>query len=339
MAGIDQTVLTDVYRGSGSALAIERIPVFALGVTPLISALLLVEVARLLSERFNDWVDAAPTNARRVNGYALIGALLIAAVQANSIANGLEAVDNVIAEPGLQFRLTVVVTLVASTALLAWLATFISANGLGSGIWVLLLVPHLASLPGSALPIFKEVYAKEVYAGIQPGTSIVVTLAYIIIALAAVMVLARVLTGLRVPLERALIWPLYMATWIMGALAAIALAVQSNLMGDAVFPFLTQGILPYTVASAVIVIAIISLAQWRQRLRPRPAAVAPSSPPIEAVEAMPIALTALILATLIVAPWIITAYFGIPRRIDGVSIVAMVVIALPIPDLLRGRQT
>lgn len=128
---------------------------------------MLVEVARLASERFNDWVDAAPRNARRVNSYVLIGALLIAAMQGNGIANALEAVGNFIAEPGLQFRLNVVVTSIASTALLAWLATLISRNGLGSGIWVLLLVPHLASLPGSALPLFEEVYA-----GFQPGTGI-----------------------------------------------------------------------------------------------------------------------------------------------------------------------
>ena len=163
------------------------------------------------------------------------------------------------------------------------------------------------------------------------------TLAYIVIALAAVMVLARVLSGLRVPLERALIWPLYMATSMMSALVAVAIAVQSNFMGDAVFPFLTRGTLPYAVASAVSVIAI-SLAQW-QRLKLRPAAVAPSSPPVEAIDAMPIALTALILAALIVVPWIISAYFGIPMPIDGVSIVAMVVIALPNQDLLQDRQT
>lgn len=54
---------------------------------------------------------------------------------------------------------------------------------------------------------------------------------------------------------------------------------------------------------------------------------------------MPIALTALILAALIVAPWIISAYFGIPMLIDGVSIVAMAAIALPIQDLLQDRQT
>jgi hypothetical protein len=82
----------------------------------------------------------------------------------------------------------------------------------------------------------------------------------------------------------------------------------------------------------------ISLVQW-QRLKPRPAAVAPSSPPTEVIDAMPIALTALTLAALIVAPWIISAYFGIPMLIDGVSIVAMAVIALPIQDLLQDRQT
>lgn len=153
LAGIDQTGLKEIARGSVSVLAVERISIFALGVTPLISALLLVEVARLASERFNDWVDAAPRNARRVNSYVLIGALLIAAMQGNGIANALEAVGNFIAEPGPQFRLNVVVASVASTALLAWLATMISRNGLGSGIWVLLLVPHLASLPGNGVTL------------------------------------------------------------------------------------------------------------------------------------------------------------------------------------------
>ena len=74
LAGIDQTALANLLAGIdqaalanlGSAFTGERVSIFALGVTPIISALLVVEVVRLASERFNDWAGAAP-NARRVD--------------------------------------------------------------------------------------------------------------------------------------------------------------------------------------------------------------------------------------------------------------------------------
>ena len=47
LAGIDQAALANL----GSAFTGERVSIFALGVTPIISALLVVEVARLASER------------------------------------------------------------------------------------------------------------------------------------------------------------------------------------------------------------------------------------------------------------------------------------------------
>ena len=62
LAGIDQTALANLLAGIdqvalanlGSAFTVERVSIFALGVTPIISALLVVEVVRLASERFND---------------------------------------------------------------------------------------------------------------------------------------------------------------------------------------------------------------------------------------------------------------------------------------------
>ena len=71
LAGIDQTALANLLAGIdqaalanlGSAFTGERVSIFALGVTPIISALLVVEVVRLASGRFNDWAGATP-NAR-----------------------------------------------------------------------------------------------------------------------------------------------------------------------------------------------------------------------------------------------------------------------------------
>jgi preprotein translocase subunit SecY len=81
LPGIDHAALANLLN-QGSPLvmmALGRLTVFGLGVTPIISTLLLVEVARLASSRFNEWAGATPANARRLDHYVLIGSLLAAA--------------------------------------------------------------------------------------------------------------------------------------------------------------------------------------------------------------------------------------------------------------------
>src|SRR5262249_24343637 len=120
MPGVDPAWLAR-FQGAAWATA-ERSSIFALGVTPIISALMLLEVARLLSSRFNAWAGASPANPRRVDRSVVAGSLLLAAGQAIGIAINLEQMSNVVAQPGLEFRLGLVATMVGSTALLAWLA-------------------------------------------------------------------------------------------------------------------------------------------------------------------------------------------------------------------------
>jgi preprotein translocase subunit SecY len=327
---------TDLVKVLGSqtsdtALAAERISVFALGVTPIISVMLLVEVARLLSRDFNESVYATRTNARRLDHYVLIGALLLATAQGYGIAKAIEPMGDLVAEPGLQFRLTIMVTFVASTAMIVWLAALISRNGLGSGLWILLLASHLAGLPGWALQVFDAVQA-----GFLPEISLVATVACILIALVSITVLARTLDGMGMPLDRALIWPLYIAAWMAGTLTMVPLLVPSGAMRDMAAALLNRGAPLYLAALAVFVF-VISLAQWR-RAKAHLTAADPSSPAGDASGELPIILTALILAIVTVAPEILATYFSVPVLIDARLITVMVLVALPIQDLLRGRQ-
>lgn len=57
----------------GLVQASERISIFALGVVPIISALMLVELARLLSVRFSNWVRATPETERLLERSMLQG--------------------------------------------------------------------------------------------------------------------------------------------------------------------------------------------------------------------------------------------------------------------------
>src|SRR5262245_55787497 len=315
LAGIDQTALANLLAGIdqaalanlGSAFTAERVSIFALGVTPIISALLVVEVVRLASERFNDWADAAP-NARRVDHYVLIGSLLLAALQGYGIATELERAKNVVDEPGPQFQVNVVATFVASTALLVWLAALLSRHGVGSGFWILLLTPYLTGLPGLALSVNEFVHS-----GVMSEVGLVGGLAYVLVALATVAALGRTLARSGMPLDRTLIWPLYIATIPAGVLVFAPWFFPDGPMHDTVAALLNRGAPLYLAALAVIVI-VTSLAQWL-RVEPRPARAEPSSARVEGASL--IVLSVRTLAALAVVPEFVTTRLGLPMLMCG----------------------
>jgi len=331
LAGVDPAALANLYRSSSSPLAVERISIFALGVVPIISALLVVEVARLASGRFNDWVGATP-NARRVDHYVLIGSLLLAAWQGHGIAIGLEQAKNVVNEPGPQFQVNVMATFVAGTALLVWLAALISRHGVGSGVWILLVAPYLAGLPGLVLSVYMAVHS-----GVMSQADLVIVLAYVLVALTTVTALARTLTRSGMPLDRTLIWPLYIAILPAGALVLVPWLFPDGPMRDTAATLLNWGAPLYLLALAVIVI-LTSVAQW-QRVEPRPALAGPSSPRVVGVDASLIIFTAVTLAAITVVPEFLTTQLGLPMLIDGRLMTAIVAVVLAMQDLPRHRQT
>lgn len=328
LPGIDQAVAASLYRGGYSMLTFERTSVFALGVMPIISLLLIVEMVRLVSSRFNDWAGATPANARRLDHYVHIGSLLLAALQGYSIATALEQPRPLVTQPGLQFRLILVTTFVASTALLTWLAALIS-HGLGSGVWILLLAPHLAGLPSFAVGVMEAVRS-----GVLSQADLVAALACVLIALAILAALA----GSGMPLDRTLVWPLFIAAVPTSVLVLVPWLFPAGPIRDTAAALLNRGAPLYLAALAVFVI-VISLAQWG-RVEARPAAVAePSSPPAAAVGASLSLLTALTLAAVTVVPELLRTQFGMPMLIDGRLTTVTVAIAVAMQDLLQRRQT
>jgi preprotein translocase subunit SecY len=89
LAGINPTRLASLYRDSPLLASLgsagERFSVVGLGVTPIVSVLLLLECARLLSPRFNVWAGATPNNTRRLERYAFVAAVLLATVQPTAL--------------------------------------------------------------------------------------------------------------------------------------------------------------------------------------------------------------------------------------------------------------
>ncbi len=142
LPGINSEALPHV-----SGIAMERISILALGITPLVTVLILAELLKVIAPSVRRWEHADACNRDKLSRIVVGLSLLAAAAQASGLALALEDVRGLIEEPGTAFRLICIATLVGGAAIVIWLANQITRHGLGSGVWLLLVTIWLAELP------------------------------------------------------------------------------------------------------------------------------------------------------------------------------------------------
>lgn len=213
LPGVDiHTLVETTSAGAGSGAVFARVSIMALGIIPLLSVLVLVETGTLVWPRLRVWSSDA-RNRARLDTWAMWGALIFAALQATGIAAALEDVEGFVPEPGLGFRAGVVVSLVAATAFVVWLASFITRRGVGSGFWILVAVPHVTLFTEALL-------AQPSQWGPASGLPILVSIGFLALATAVLVLMTRCMTPLADTEE--LVWApvlgLAIANWLFAAL-------------------------------------------------------------------------------------------------------------------------
>jgi len=127
----------------------SQVSVIALGVMPVLSSFALVELIALAVPRLR-WRRHDPLGRVRLNQAAAALAIIIALVQGYFVATYLEAASaggaELVSEPGLKFRLLVMVSLAGGTMILAVVAGMISVHGLGNGYGVMIVTGWLVSI-------------------------------------------------------------------------------------------------------------------------------------------------------------------------------------------------
>jgi preprotein translocase subunit SecY len=142
----------DSFGGPGGPTrSFERISIFAVGVVPIFSVLIVVEIAKLACPALGRWEAADAKKAALLHRVAQIAALVIAAFHGLAMAHALAAVSGLVADPDWTFDAGIVATIVAATALLGWLGELVTRRGVGNGFWLLLVAPYLAGLPSEVL--------------------------------------------------------------------------------------------------------------------------------------------------------------------------------------------
>ncbi len=132
---------------SGGSLS--RFAVFTLGIMPYISASIIMQLMTYVVPTFEQLKKEGEAGRRKITQYTRYGTLVLAIFQSLAIAIGLEGSPGLVIDPGLAFRVTAVVSLVAGTMFLMWLGEQITERGLGNGISLIIFASIVAGLPSA----------------------------------------------------------------------------------------------------------------------------------------------------------------------------------------------
>jgi preprotein translocase subunit SecY len=335
--------------GPIGAAAIERLSVAALGLGPYVSMWVLMEI-------FRGGRDEASVERIR-----LIGAALMAAFQAYGVAVGLEAAQGVVLEPGLAFRASTVVTLLAGSLLLIWLGTQITRRGLGPGVWVLFAAGIVADLPASARGLFELVRNGSIASPFLLG---VIALAVAVVALIVLVETAerRVPTlsitageppvpaanqHLAFPLDHVTILPAYLASTLLTLPVTVVQILYAGSQSHEWLARLVAAFRPGEVlylafyaalifaATFVLTAMRVRLDVWAARLAREQRTIAGVAAPqaestLDGILTRLTVLVALYLVVIALLPEIMISYAALPFYIGGTSYLIVVLVALRI---------
>jgi len=155
--GIDPNQLEQLFKGNAGGIlnlfnmfsggALSRLAVFTLGISPYISASIIMQIMGYVVPSLEALKKEGESGRRKITQYTRYGTLLLALVQAFLAAASLERQPGLVLNPGLAFLFTTVVSLVAGSMFLMWLGEQITERGLGNGISILIFGGIAAGLP------------------------------------------------------------------------------------------------------------------------------------------------------------------------------------------------
>jgi preprotein translocase subunit SecY len=155
--GIDLAVMDELFKSQQGGIlgmfnmfsggALSRFSVFALGIMPYISASIIMQLMTVVSPQLEALKKEGEAGRRKITQYTRYGTVALALFQALGISIALEGQPGLVHEPGIEFRLTAVVTLVAGTMFLMWLGEQITERGIGNGISIIIFAGIAAGLP------------------------------------------------------------------------------------------------------------------------------------------------------------------------------------------------
>ena len=165
LAGIDPQALTQVMSSNQKGLlgmfnvfsggAVTRMAIFALGIMPYISASIIIQLLTGVSDYFKNLKAQGEIGRKKITQLTRYGTVFIACLQGYGVSVGLENAGSLVLDPGMSFRLTTTISLVAGTTFLMWLGEQITLRGVGNGISLIIFSGIVAEIPRALASTFE----------------------------------------------------------------------------------------------------------------------------------------------------------------------------------------
>ncbi len=135
----------NMFAGGG----IHRMAIFALTIMPYISASIIIQLMTTVSPTLEQLNKEGEQGRKTMNQYTRYLTVVLSAFQAYGIAVGLEGAGggSVVANPGIFFVISTVITLTGGTMFLMWVGEQITQRGIGNGTSLIIMAGIIAQLP------------------------------------------------------------------------------------------------------------------------------------------------------------------------------------------------
>ncbi|CAH1659916.1 Sec translocon subunit SecY [Hyphomicrobiales bacterium] len=157
LPGINPEAVAELFRQTqGGVLglfnmfsggAVSRMAIFSLNIMPYISASIIIQLLTSVVPTLEALKKEGEQGRKVINQYTRYLTVILAVFQAYGISIGLEGSGNMVAEPGMFFRITTVITLTGGTMFLMWLGEQITSRGIGNGTSLIIFAGIVAELP------------------------------------------------------------------------------------------------------------------------------------------------------------------------------------------------
>lgn len=214
------------YPDAGGA-SLSRFSILALGIVPWLSAVTLSELAVLLLPAH---ITARIASGGHANPFAkpiVVLALGFAVFQGYGIAVALEAIRNLVSEPGLGFRLSTSFTFAAGAAVTIALARVIQGEGIGWGFWVLLAAQSVRDVAQGAVQMLWSIQQ-----GVAGPLAALAVAAASAAAIAAVVLLLETRRKAGLGAAEPIVWPLQLYGLVI-PWVAVGLQIAAGTLADA----------------------------------------------------------------------------------------------------------
>jgi preprotein translocase subunit SecY len=150
--------LYDMFSGQN----LSKMTIFALGIMPYISASIILQLLTVVWPYLEKLSKEGELGRRKITQYTRYGTIVLAVIQAASIAVFLERQTDVagglplVYSGGWGFRFMTVLTLTAGTALVMWIGEQITERGIGNGMSLIIFAGIVVGLPRAVITTFEQ---------------------------------------------------------------------------------------------------------------------------------------------------------------------------------------